>query len=106
MLTMLGSPRRTCDGWTRREALQAGSLAMLGGFGLPHLLAAQEAQRPGRPRGRAKSVICLFLLGGAATQDMIDLKPNAPPEIRGEFSPIATNVTGVRISEHLPKMSR
>ena len=105
MLTMLGSPRRACDGLTRRETLQAGSLAMLGGFGLPQLLQAEEAPRP-RRAGRAKSVILLYLLGGAATQDMIDLKPNAPAEIRGEFNPIATNVNGIRISEHLPKMSR
>jgi hypothetical protein len=105
MLTMLGSPRRACDGLTRRETLKAGSLALLGGFGLPQLLQAEETRRHRRP-GRAKSVILLYLLGGAATQDMIDLKPNAPPEVRGEFSPIATNVAGVRIGEHLPKMSR
>jgi hypothetical protein len=102
---MLGSPRRACDGLTRRETLKAGSLALLGGFGLPQLLHAEETRRHRRP-GRAKSVILLYLLGGAATQDMIDLKPNAPSEVRGEFSPIATNVTGVRIGEHLPKMSR
>jgi len=110
MLTMLGSPRRTCDGLTRRETLQAGALSMLGGFGLPELLKAQE-RRAGsvsdrRRPGRAKNVILLYLLGGAATQDMIDLKPNAPSEIRGEFSPIATNVTGIRIGEHLPRMSK
>src|SRR5438093_2721227 len=79
MLTLLGSPRRACDRLTRRETLKAGSLALLGGFGLPQLLQA-EAARPSRRAGRAKSVILLYLLGGAATQDMIDLKPNAPPE--------------------------
>ena len=108
MLTMLGSPRRACDGLTRRETLKAGALGILGGFGLPQLLQAesQQASRVSGGRGRAKSVILLYLLGGAATQDMIDLKPNAPPEVRGEFSPIATNVTGIRVGEHLPKMSR
>src|SRR5207253_2161051 len=109
MLTLLGSPRRACDGLTRRETLKAGSLALLGGFGLPQLLQAQERQARSasdRRPGRAKSVILLYLLGGAATQDMIDLKPNAPPEVRGEFNPIATNVTGIRIGEHLPRMSR
>jgi len=105
MLTVLGSPRRTCDGMTRRETLKAGSLALLGGLSLPQLLQAQQSRRTRRP-GRAKSVILLYLLGGAATQDMIDLKPNAPAEVRGEFNPIATNVTGIRIGEHLPGMSR
>ena len=56
--------------------------------------------------GKAKSVILLYLLGGAATQDMIDLKPNAPREVRGEFKPIATSVPGIQVCEHLPRMSR
>jgi uncharacterized protein DUF1501 len=104
MLTMLGSPKRTCAGWTRREALTAASGLALSGFAAN--AKPQAALGGERRRGRAKSVILLYLLGGAATQDMIDLKPNAPSEIRGEFSPIATNVPGIRIGEHLPKMSR
>lgn len=103
MLTMLGSPRRTCDGVTRRESLQAGALGILGGFGLPQLLHAEEMRQRA---GRAKNVIVLYLLGGAATQDMIDLKPDAPAEVRGEFRPIATSVTGIQVCEHLPLMSR
>jgi hypothetical protein len=102
---MLGSPRRTCDGWTRRETLVAGcglALTGLASSAKPQAAGASDRRRP----GRAKSVILLYLLGGAATQDMIDLKPNAPSEIRGEFSPIATNVPGIRISEHLPRMSQ
>ena len=80
MLTMLGSPRRCCDGITRRETLKIGALSALGGFGLPQFLAASEAGAVGF--GKAKNVILLFLLGGAATQDMFDLKPNAPAEVR------------------------
>ncbi len=72
---------------------------------LPRLLEAEEA-RPAPRRGRAKSVIVLYLLGGAPTQDMIDLKPAAPPEVRGEFRPITTNVSGIHVCEHLPRMSR
>jgi hypothetical protein len=107
MLKLLGSPRRTCDGLTRRETLAAGALTLLGGgFNLPSLLAA-EARKPAAARpGKAKNVILLYLLGGAATQDMFDLKPDAPAEIRGEFKPIDTNVPGVRICEHLPLTSR
>lgn len=105
MLTMLGSPRRCCDGLTRRETLRAGALALLGGFNLPNLLQA-EAARPAEARpGKARSVILLYLLGGAATQDMFDLKPNAPSEVRGEFKPGATNVPGIQICEHLPRMA-
>jgi hypothetical protein len=100
MLTMLGSPRRCCDGLTRRETLKAGALTALGGFGLPEFLRASESGHIAPEK--AKSVILLYLLGGAATQDMWDLKPEAPPEIRGEFKPIDTNVSGIQISEHLP----
>lgn len=53
-------------------------------------------------RGKAKSVIVLYLLGGAPTQDMCDLKPNAPSGIRGEFNPIDSNVPGIQLCEHLP----
>ena len=47
-------------------------------------------------------MILLYLLGGAATQDMWDLKPDAPAEVRGEFKPIATSLPGVQICELLP----
>jgi hypothetical protein len=105
MITMLGRPRRLCDGLTRRETLKAGALSVLGGaFNLPALLAA-ESQRGAKP-GKAKSVILLYLLGGAPTQDMFDLKPDAPENIRGEFKPIASNVPGIDIGELLPLSSR
>jgi hypothetical protein len=108
MLTMLGSPRRCCDGLTRRETLKAGALSLLGGFfNLPTLLAIEEKRGllEGRP-GKAKSVIVLYLLGGAPTQDMVDLKPAAPVEVRGEFKPIATNVPGIQVCEHLPRLAQ
>src|SRR5687767_13401970 len=104
MLTLLGSPKRTCDGLTRRDVLAAGALSVLGpAFTLPNLLRAEQSRPAAHRPGKAKSVILLYLLGGAATQDMWDLKPNAPAEIRGEFKPIATNVSGIEIGEHLPR---
>jgi hypothetical protein len=101
MLKMLGSQRQFCDGKTRRETLKVGALSVLGGFGLPQLLQAEQ-QREHVWNGKAKSVICLYLLGGAPWQDMYDMKPNAPSEVRGEFNPIATNAPGIEICEHLP----
>ena len=103
MLTMLGSPRRFCDGVTRRETLKAGGIAALGGFGLPQLLQAEQSQPEHEWNGKAKSVICLYLLGGAPWQDMYDLKPKASADVRGEFNPVATNVPGMDICELLPK---
>lgn len=101
MVTLLGNRRRLCDGLTRRETLKAGALSLLGGaFNLPSLLALDES-RQALP-AKAKSVMLLYLLGGAPTQDMFDLKPNAPEKIRGEFKSIATNVPGIQIGELLP----
>lgn len=108
MLTVLGSPRRFCDSLTRRETLRAGSLALLGGFGLPELLQAEQVQQrdPYQRPGKARNVIVLYLMGGAPSQDMFDLKPDAPSEVRGEFRPIATIVPGIDICEHLPLTAR
>lgn len=104
MITMLGSPRRCCDGLTRRETLQAGGAAMLGSlFGLPGR-AASAAQTANKHRpAKAKSVIMLYLLGGAPTQDMFDLKPHAPGGVGGEFRPISTTAPGIEVCELLPK---
>src|SRR5688572_17906625 len=99
MITVLGRPRRLCDGLTRRETLKAGALSVLGGaFNLPSLLAVEENRAADAPPAKAKSVILLYLLGGAPTQDMFDLKPDAPEKIRGEFKPIASNVAGMDVS--------
>jgi hypothetical protein len=102
MLTLLGSRGRFCDGLSRRSFLQVGGLAV-GGLTLPGLLRAESASRS---RHSPKSVIMVYLSGGLAHQDTFDLKPDAPPEIRGEFKPIDTNVPGIRIGEMLPKLAR
>src|SRR5205809_1741414 len=85
----------------RREILRAGSLGLLG-LGLPQLLHADQAPR----RRTAKACILLFMWGGPAHQDTWDLKPEAPLEYRGEFRPIATNVPGIQICEHFPRLAR
>src|SRR5689334_4675306 len=54
----------------------------------------------------AKSCILIYLLGGPPHQDMFDLKPEAPAEVRGPFQPIPTNVAGIQICEHLPRLAR
>jgi hypothetical protein len=107
MLRVLGNPRTFCDGVTRREAITAGALMTLGGtFNLPNLLAHEERTSADVRPGKAKNVLLLYLHGGAPTQDMFDLKPDAPAEIRGEFKPIATSAPGIRICEHLPQTAK
>ena len=93
--------------FTRRTALQAGAVGLLGlGMGELRLLRAAEGKEPGgwRPP-RAKSVIYIFLSGGLAQHESFDPKPDAPVEIRGEFGTTATKTPGVRITEHLPLLA-
>ena len=79
---------------------------MVGGASSP-LVAADVHSGPSQVRpGRAKSVVLIYLQGGPPTQDMFDLKPSAPLDIRGEFLPIATTVPGVQIGELLPLTAR
>jgi uncharacterized protein (DUF1501 family) len=85
----------------RREILRAGAIGALG-LSLPQVLQAQSAGQ-GRT---AKACIMLFMWGGPAHQDTWDLKPNIPSEYRGEFKPMATNVPGIHICEHLPRLAR
>src|SRR5207247_336221 len=91
-----------CDNISRRSFLRIGSLAM-GGLSLPQVLRAEEIAGV---RSSHKSVIMIFLSGGPPHQDMVDLKPYAPAEIRGEFAPIQTNVPGIQLCELLPRLAK
>ena len=104
---MPSSPEhRHATGITRRELLQVGYSGLLG-IGLPSLLAgqAQAASKGTATRGKAKSVILVFLTGAPSHIDTFDMKPDAPAEIRGEFKPIATTVPGIQVCEHLPQLA-
>ena len=110
MLRILGSHKRLCDGFTRRDFLHAGGLGLLGLgaqgslVGLPTVTAA-SATRDGT-FGRAKRCILLYLYGAASQIETFDPKPDAPLEVRGELGAISTSVPGVQIGELLPHMAR
>jgi hypothetical protein len=89
---------------TRRTALQAGAVGLLG-LGMNHLAALRAAAPPGRP-ATARAAIYIFLSGGLSQHDSFDLKPDAAEDIRGEFRPVATRTPGVRICEHLPRLAQ
>ncbi len=94
---------KTCDGLSRRDVLRAG---VIGGSGLTmaNYMAMAEAGVIS-PTAGAKRAIFIELPGGPSHLDTFDLKPDAPSEIRGKFNPIQTNVPGIQISEHLPKLA-
>jgi len=100
MLSVLGRPRRACDGLSRREILQAGALSLFGGTFLNAGVPAPASS------AKAHSVILLDLFGGPSHIDTFDLKPSAPAEVRGQFRPIASSLTGLQVSEHLPRLAK
>lgn len=107
MLTISGSqPRskrsRFCDGYSRRDFLRIGGLGM-GGMSLPNLLQAEQLSGL---RNSKKAIIMVYMAGAPPHQDMYDLKMDAPSDIRGEFSPIPTNVPGIQICELLPRLAK
>src|SRR5439155_2022361 len=98
-------PRRPkCDGSTRREFLQVGTLA-LGALTLPQLLQARAAARQAGQAVRNTSVILLFLDGGAPQHETFDPKPDAPVEYRSVFGSIPTRLPGVRFGTHFPRLA-
>jgi uncharacterized protein (DUF1501 family) len=92
---------RDCEQMSRRHALRLGSTGLIAGLTLPRLLELQ-AQAASPKAAKAKSCIFLFLEGGPPHQDMWDPKPDAPPEIKGPFQPIRTNVPGTIVTDQLP----
>jgi hypothetical protein len=105
MLTLLGKAQRFCDGISRRGFLQIGAFGA--GLTLAEMLRARAlAAQAGGKVPSHKSVIMIYLPGGPSHMDMYDLKPDAPKEFRGEFKPIATNVPGIQICEHMPRQAK
>ena len=104
MLTLLSNQaaKGYCDGLSRRSFLRIGGLG-LGGMTFPELLRAESEQGRGKSQ---KAIILVYLPGGPPHQDMYDIKTDAPSEIRGPFSPIGTNVAGIQLCEHLPRMAK
>src|SRR4051794_17618001 len=90
---------------SRRKWLKAGGLGACG-LSLAGMPAVGAAPAETHSREAIRSCILIFYYGGVSHHDTWDMKPNAPREVRGEFSSIATNVPGIRVSEHLPHSSR
>ncbi|MFM9965390.1 MAG: DUF1501 domain-containing protein [Planctomycetaceae bacterium] len=103
MLNLLCDPLRLRRMMTRRDSMRAGFLG-LGGLTLAELLRHRaSAATNGVAENKDTAVILLFVHGGPSHLETYDLKPNAPTDIRGPFSPIPTNVPGLDVCELLPR---
>ena len=94
---------------SRRNLLSVGVVGGLG-LSLSDFFRMKQAQADIKQyeskEGTAKSVIYIYLPGGAAHQETWDPKPFAPIEYRGPMNNIATNVEGVRINEMLKNTAK
>ncbi len=102
MLTVSGSSRCFCDGFSRRQFIAAGSLGAFG-LSLPELLRAESARPAG---GRKRSVILVWQHGGPSQLDTFDMKPDSPREYRGPYGSIPTSLPGLRICDKMPFHAR
>jgi hypothetical protein len=103
MFILGGSAADLRQGWSRRDCLRIGLGGALGWLaGMP---APAATTRPRGSFGKARSCILVYLFGGPSHIDIWDMKPDAPDGIRGEFKPRPTNVPGIRITEHLPRLA-
>jgi hypothetical protein len=90
---------------TRREFLTFTTSGLAGSLA-PSGLARATRPAEAAAFGKARSCILVYLLGGPSHLDMWDLKPLAPAEVRGPFKPIATSISGIQLSEHLPRLAK
>src|SRR5262249_52235968 len=119
MLRIDGPRYRLCDGISRRQLLEGGSISALG-LSLPALLAARASatsgptpHAPSPPEekgsvvsdGGEVSCIMLWLWGAPSYLDTCDMKPEQPAEIRGPWKSIPTSAPGIRVCEHLPRFA-
>jgi hypothetical protein len=103
MLRLFGPGTHPTEPLSRREMLKIGGV-MSGGLTIGNLLASSGRADGAKSSsfGAAKNCILLYLSGGPPQHDTFDPKPDAPAEIRGEFSTIETSLPGCRVGEHLP----
>ena len=93
--------------FTRRQLLCNAGTGL--GLSLPAFLTARSSSattRSATTRAKAKSCIVLYCWGGMSHHEVFDPRPDAPVEVRGEFSPISTSVPGVIVGEHIPRLSQ
>ena len=93
---------RNCQGFSRRDCLKFGLGGLLGG-GLVGALKATAVAAP--LRRQAKACILIWMDGGPSHYETFDPKPEAPVELRGQFSPIQTKVPGVYFSQHMQRLA-
>lgn len=100
-----GRTARYCDGVSRRSFLQLG-VAGVASVSFADVLRAKARSVAAGAKPKDTAVILLWLDGGPSHMDTYDMKPDAPPEFRGFWRPMKTNVPGIEISELFPRQAK
>src|SRR4051812_23378921 len=96
------APASVAQGMTRRDFFQAAAVSA----GATAWAGADTGWLHASSCANANNCILLFLVGGPSQLDTWDMKPGAPEQIRGPFRPTQTNVPGIQICEHFPRMAQ
>jgi len=105
MITLCTGGQRDCSGLSRRDFLRAGALG-LGGLALPHLLAAQAAARAaGKSYVRDRSIVLLFLAGGASHIETFNPNLDAPAPYCSVTGEVKTPVPGLTLGGTFPLLA-
>jgi uncharacterized protein (DUF1501 family) len=107
MLTITGDgAARNCAGMPRRDFLRAGALA-LGGLTLPQLLAMRaRSAESGADYVRDKSVVLVFLGGGASHIETFNPNMDAPSPYCSTVGEVQTSLPGVAFGGVFPQLAR
>lgn len=104
MLTLQTSAGgQDCEGISRRDCLQIGTLG-LGGLALPGLLQAQAGNLPGFVRD--KSIVLLFLGGGPSQVETFNPNMAQPEPYRSVTGEVKTNVPELRFGGTFPMLAQ
>jgi uncharacterized protein (DUF1501 family) len=105
MLTLHSGTSRDCSGLSRRDFVRAGALA-IGGLTLPQLLAAKEAARAsGKSYVRDRSIVLLFLGGGASHIETFNPNLDAPAPYCSINGEVKTNIPGLTLGGTFPQLA-
>jgi uncharacterized protein (DUF1501 family) len=104
MLRLEGSSFKNCDGVTRRNFLHLGAPVL--GLSLAGLLHSDCHAASSEASKSKKSIIVFWTHGGMSQQDTYDMKPDAPAEYRGMYTPIETSVPGTIVGERFPLQAK
>ncbi len=106
MLTLHSSSTRDCSGRSRRDFVRAGAIG-LGALALPQLLAAKAAANAaGKEYIKGRSIVLVFLGGGASHIETFNPNMDAPAPFASVSGEVKTKVPGLTLGGTFPQLAQ